>query len=166
MVGDASAAYRSETPDVERVLREIHVLPDRYLVVVDHVALGEAAPISWLMHAQGKLTCSGTTFRLTGDRAGLTGQFVHSSAGAPAVRVVEGFPGVLAAEIEGLALHRHVEAVTPAAKRQTLVTLLVPYALSEPRRVLHFIDDQGHGVHVYFVDEDGAEYRIDLGSGG
>ena len=134
-----------------------------YLVVVDHVALGEAAPISWLLHAQGRLTSSGSTFRLTGARAGLTGQFVYSSAGAPEVRVIEGFPGVTPSEIQGLALHRHVSAETPPDKRHSLVTLLVPYALDAPSRVLHFIDDQGHGVHVYFVSEDGTEYKIDLG---
>lgn len=163
MVGDATAAYRSETPDVERVLREIHVVPDRYLVVVDQVSLAVPEPLSWLLHAQGRLTSSGTTFRLQGERAGLTGQFVYSSAGAPEVNVIEGFPGVALAEIKGLELHRHVAAVTPASRTHRLVTLLVPYVLSEPGRVLHFIDDQGHGVHVYFVDEDGAEYKIDLG---
>ena len=163
MIGDATAAYRSETPSVERVLREIHVVPDKYLVVVDHVALAEALPISWRLHAQGRLTCSGSTFRLTGERAGLTGQFVYSSAGAPVVQMIEGFPGVNPSEVKDLALHRHVAAETPADRKHSLVTLLVPYALSDPRRVLHFIDDQGHGVHVYFVDEDGAEYKIDLG---
>ena len=163
MAGDATAAYQSEAPGVEHVLRTIHVVRDRYLVVVDEVRLAEPAPVTWLLHTGGTLVGGGTTFRLTGERAGLYGQFVYSSAGAPKLEVVEGFPGVADAEIEGLARHRHIAATTPPTRRLALVTLLVPYALAAPRRVLHFIDDQGHGVNVYLVDEEGDEYKIALG---
>jgi hypothetical protein len=79
------------------------------------------------------------------------------------VQVVEGFPGIDPAEIKGLPVHRHVSATTPAAKRLTLVTLLVPYPLDDIRRVLHFIDDQGHGAAVSFVEPDGREYKVGLG---
>ena len=166
MVGDATAAYRSENPHVEKIHREIHVVggndTGRYLVIVDHVALAEAAPVTWLLHCDGVLSSGGQTFRLTGQRAGLYGQFVTCTAGQPTVRVVEGFPGIDDAEITGLARHRHIAAETQPDRRISLVTLLVPYPLAEPRRILHFIDDQGHGVSVYFVDETGREYRVRL----
>ena len=109
------------------------------------------------------LTGSGQTFRLSGQRAGLYGQFVYCSAGPVTVGVVDGFPGIDDAEIAGLARHRLIAAETPAADRHTLVTVLVPYALAAPRRILHFIDDQGHGVSIYCVDEDGREYKVSLG---
>jgi Heparinase II/III-like protein len=169
IVGDATAAYRSENAHVESVRREIHAVGDkrgdRYLVIVDQVALGEAAPLTWLLHSEGALTSGGQTFRLTGKRAGLYGQFVYCTAGQPTVRAVEGFPGIDETEITGLARHRHIAAETPPARRISLVTLLVPYPLSAPRRILHFIDDQGHGVSLYFVDEDGGEYKVGLGDG-
>ena len=163
MSGDATAAYRSETPVVQRVLRTLHLVRKSYLVVIDQVTLAEPLPLTWLLHAEAGLTGSGQTFRMTRERAGLYGQFVLSTAGALDVQVVQGFPDINAAEIAGLAQHCHVAATTPAAITHTLVTLLVPYPLSAPARVLHFIDDQGHGVSVSFVDETGHEYKIDLG---
>jgi Domain of unknown function (DUF4962)/Heparinase II/III-like protein len=163
IVGDATAAYRSETPHVDSVRRELHVVGKNYLVVVDQVALSEATPITWLLHTDGALTSGGQTFRLTGQRAGLYGQFVYCTAGQPTVRVIEGFPGIDDAELTGLARHRHIAAETPPARHISLVTLLVPYPLSAPARVLHFIDDQGHGVSLSFVDGDGREYKVSLG---
>ena len=162
IVGDATAAYQSQTPHVHSVTRALHLVGENYLVIVDEVVLGEAAPLTWLLHAVSGLSASGQTFRLVGERAGLTGQFVWSSAGALDVAVVQGFPDIPPDEIKGLAQHCHIAATTPSATRHTLVTLLVPFPLSAPRRILHFIDDQGHGVHVSFVDEDGVEYKIGL----
>jgi Domain of unknown function (DUF4962)/Heparinase II/III-like protein len=162
ITGDATAAYRSETPQAERVLRTLHLVRKSYLVIVDQVTLSAPLPLTWLLHAEAGLTASGQTFRLTRQRAGLYGQFILSRAGALDVEVVQGFPGVDPAEIAGLAEHAHIAATTPPAMAHTLVTLLVPYALTAPARVLHFIDDQGHGVSVSFVDETGHEFKIDL----
>jgi hypothetical protein len=50
----------------------------------------------------------------------------------------------------------------PAARQHNLVTLLVPYALQEPSRVLHFIDDQGFSTDLYFVDENDQEFSVVL----
>ena len=163
MTGDATAAYRSETSHARSVRRALHLVRGPYLVVVDQVVLDEAAPVTWLLHATSGLSSSGQTFRLVGERAALTGQFVMSSAGALDVAVVQGFPGVAPEETAKLAQHCHVAATTPPATHHTLVTLLVPFARATPRRVLHFIDDQGHGASVSFVDEEGVEYKIVLG---
>ena len=48
----------------------------------------------------------------------------------------------------------------PAARRISIVTLLVPYALAAPSRVLHFIDDQGYEARVTFVDAQDREYVV------
>jgi hypothetical protein len=74
--------------------------------------------------------------------------------------MIEGFEGVDPTEIEGLATQYHIEATLPASTKQTLVTLLVPYALSEPRRVFHFVDDQGFSADLYFTDVDDNQLRI------
>jgi hypothetical protein len=97
---------------------------------------------------------------VTGTKAGLYGHFVLSTAGKPALRQVEGFPGVDEPEIRGLAEHWHLEAEVPPAARHSLVTLLVPYPLDAPRRVLHFIDDQGFSWDLYCVDEDDREFSL------
>lgn len=100
------------------------------------------------------------SFRLTGERAGLYGQFVHSTSGPPNVRLVEGFEGIDPADVEGMDTQYHIEASLPSASKHTLVTLLVPYSLDEPRRVFNFIDDQGFSADIYFTDVDDNQLRI------
>jgi Heparinase II/III-like protein len=162
MTGDASAAYKLMTPAVERVLRDIHLVGDRYLVVVDRVDLSDALPIQWRLHAEHRIEVGGETFRLTGKRAGLYGHMVLSTAGAPVLRAVEGFPGIGRDEIKDLPKHWHVEAAIPAARHHVLITLLVPYALDDRRRVLHYIDDQGYDIHAHFVEADGREHTVSI----
>jgi hypothetical protein len=58
--------------------------------------------------------------------------------------------------------HGHMTADVPASRRHSLVTLLVPYPREAPRRILHFIDDQGFDWTVSFVDEDDSEYSVTL----
>jgi hypothetical protein len=59
-------------------------------------------------------------------------------------------------------LQWHLTAETPAARQHKLVTLLVPYPLDQPSRVLHFIDDQGFSTDLYFVDENDQEFSVVL----
>ena len=162
MTGDATAAYRSETPTVERVERTIHVVRDRYLVIVDRVELGVPTPVTWLLHGAAPFDILGTAFKMTGQRVGLYGQVVYANSGKPALSAVAGFPGVDEREIAGLAQHYHVAAEIPAAHKFSLVTLLVPYALEAPQRVLHFIDDQGYDVRISFMDTAEREYTVTL----
>jgi hypothetical protein len=162
MRGDATVAYRTLTPSVRSAVRDIHVVGDRYLVVIDRVDLDEALPLQWLLHSEHPITAGGTTFRFTGQRAGLYGQIVLSSAGAPALTAVEGFPGIDGEELAQLTKHWHVEAAIPSARRHTVATLLVPYRLDTPRRVLHYIDDQGYDTHLHFVEADGHEHTITI----
>src|SRR5690606_30844345 len=103
-----------------------------------------------------------SSFRYTGKKAGFYGQFVYSSAGMPQISAVEGFPGIDPKECEGLEIHHHVSAAVPAATRHRLVTLLVPYSLSEPKRIFNFIDDQGFSTDIYFSDVDDERFKLSL----
>lgn len=162
MSGDATAAYRSLNSGVRLVQRDVHFVRERYFVIVDRVSLDEPAPIAFLFHTENEMEIGGQTFRVTGKQAGLYGHFVFSSAGKPVLRQHQGFPDVDPAEIEGLPLQWHLTAEAPAARQHNLVTLLVPYALNEPARVLHFIDDQGFSTDLYFVDEKDQEFSVVL----
>jgi hypothetical protein len=162
MSGDATEAYRSLNPGVKLAQRDVHFVRERYFVIVDRVSLEAPEPLTFLFHTENEMEIGGQTFRVTGKQAGLYGHFVFSNAGKPALRQQEGFPDVDPTEIEGLPLQWHLAADVPAAKQHNLVTLLVPYALDNPSRVLHFIDDQGFSTDLYFVDEDDREFSIVL----
>ncbi len=129
-------------------------------MLVDRVETAQPLPMQWLFHATKPLETGTNTFRFTGERAGLYGQFVFSASGLPSMQMIEGFPGVDPAETAGLPPQYHVRADLPAAKRHTLVTLLVPYSLKEPRRIFHFTDDQGFSADLYFTDADDNRLRI------
>jgi hypothetical protein len=162
MSGDATAAYHSLNPGVKLVQRDVHFVHERYFVIVDRISLDAPEPITFLFHTENEMEIGGQTFRVTGNQAGLYGHFVFSSAGKPILRQHQGFPDVDPAEIEGLPLQWHLAAEVPAARQHNLVTLLVPYALDQPSRVLHFIDDQGFSTDIYFVDENDQEFSVVL----
>jgi len=162
MSGDATPAYQSLNPSVKLVQRDVHFVRERYFVIVDRVSLDVPEPITFLFHTENEMELGGQTFRVTGRHAGLYGHFVFSSAGKPSLRQQQGFPDVDPAEIEGLPLQWHLAAETPAARQHILATLLVPYALDRPSRVLHFIDDQGFSTDLYFVDEHDQEFSVVL----
>jgi hypothetical protein len=158
--GDATAAYQAADPDVLRAERDVYFTASDFIVLVDRVECSRPKPVQWLFHATRPMDVGGNSFRLTGKHAGLYGQFVHSTSGPPDIRLVEGFADVDPADVEGLETQYHIEATLPAASKHTLVTLLVPYSLKEPRRVFHFIDDQGFSADIYFTDVDDNQLRI------
>ncbi|KQW50149.1 MULTISPECIES: DUF4962 domain-containing protein [unclassified Ensifer] len=158
--GDATAAYRAADPDVLRAERDVYFTASDFVVLVDRVECSRPKPVQWLFHATRPMDVGTNSFRLTGERAGLYGQFVHSTSGPPNVRLVEGFEGIDPADVEGMDTQYHIEASLPSASKHTLVTLLVPYSLDEPRRVFNFIDDQGFSADIYFTDVDDNQLRI------
>lgn len=162
IIADTTAAYRSETPHVEKVERTVHFVRNSFFVIVDRIELGAPEPLQWLLHGATPFDVGGATFRLSGAVAGLTGHMVYATSGKPVATAVTGFPGVDTADIGTLPLHHHVNIETPPARRASLVTVVVPYALAEPRRVLHYIDDQGYEARVTFVDAEDREYAIVL----
>ncbi|ALA16874.1 MULTISPECIES: DUF4962 domain-containing protein [unclassified Chelatococcus] len=159
---DATAAYAVANPAVSAAIRDVYFVHGEYVVLVDRVECTDALPITFLYHAAGPLEVGHNTFRYTGAKAGLYGQFVLATAGPPKLTEVVGFPGIDPAEYEGLPLHHHLRADVPAARKHTLVTLLVPYPRGDARRIFSFIDDQGFTSDVYFTDVDDRRFRIVL----
>lgn len=63
-------------------------------------------------------------------------------------------------EIEGLPVSTVLTAHYPKASRHRIVTLLVPYPKDDPRRIFHFMDDQGYDADLYFTDADENTFKI------
>jgi hypothetical protein len=158
--GEATAAYRSLSPEVTSVVREVYFVQDEYFVLVDSIDADAPVQLDWLLHANAPYDLGASSFRYTGTKAGFYGQFVWSEAGKPALDQVTGFPGVDPAEYQGLPLSTCLVARFPAARRHRIATLLVPYALGDPKRVFHFVDDQGYDCDLYFNDADERSFKI------
>ncbi|MBV2361560.1 DUF4962 domain-containing protein [Thalassococcus sp. CAU 1522] len=158
--GDATAAYRSLTPEVTSVLRDVYFVNREYFVIVDAVDADSPVSIDWLLHANAPMTLGNSTFRYSGEKAGFYGQFLWSEAGTPELSQFTGFSDVDPAEIAGLAESTCLTARFPKATRHRIATLLVPYPLSAPRRVFSFLDDQGYDCDLYFTDADDRSFKV------
>lgn len=158
--GDATAAYATLTPEVTRAVREVYFIHDSYFLIVDSVDADSEVGIDWLLHTNSPMQIGTDTFRYAGDRAGFYGQFVWSSAGAPTIEQFTGYEDVDEKEIEGLPISSHIKARVPKSTRHRLATLLVPYRLTQPRRVFHFLDDQGYNTDFYFTDEQQRTFKV------
>jgi len=66
MQGDATEAYRSLTPAVTEVLRDVYFVNNSYFVIVDSVDASEPVDITWLLHANAPMNLGDTTFRYSG----------------------------------------------------------------------------------------------------
>ena len=160
--GDATAAYQSLTPEVTSVLRDVYFVHNDYFVIVDQVDADEPVTLDWLFHANAPMDLGDSTFRYSGDRAGIYGKVLWSEAGGPEMTQVTGFPDVDPEDYEGLPVSTHVRAKFPAARSHRIATLLVPYPAGAPRRVFHFLDDQGYDCDLYFTDADDRTFRVVL----
>ena len=158
--GDATQAYATVNPDVTLCERDVYFVRDSYFVIVDSIEADTPVTVDWLLHTNGAMQLGADTFRYIGDKAAFYGQFIWSSAGAPELRQEEGFSGVDPSEVEGLDVHWHLSARFPKAKRHRIATLLVPYPKSAPRRIFHFLDDQGFETDLYFTDADEQSFKI------
>lgn len=158
--GDATAAYQSLTPNVTQVLRDVYFVRDSYFVILDSVDADEPLTLDWLYHANSPMDLGASTFRYTGQRAGLYGKFLWSEAGSPSLTQTTGFPGVDPDEIAGLPESTHLRAQFPAARSHRIATLLVPYPVGAPKRVFHFLDDQGYDCDLYFTDADDQSFKL------
>jgi len=158
---DATAAYRVNVPYVSRCVREIYFINRSYFVVVDTVDLERPGTVSWLFHTLNEMELSRQSFRVRGEKADLFGQVVYCSSGEMKLTQHNRFEDVDAAEIEGLPNHWHLAAATPEAKSHRIAVLLVPMRQTEPKLVNYFMDDQDHGVHLYFT-EHGETKRVEI----
>ncbi len=158
--GDATAAYRSLSPDVTLAEREVYFVRDSYFVIVDSVDAKAPVSVDWLLHANAPYELGRSSFRYSGQQAGFYGQVIWSEAGKPVLEQQTGFPGVDPKEIEGLPVSTCLKAQYPAATRHRIVTLLVPYRLAEPQRIFHFMDDQGYDADLYFTDAEENTFKV------
>ncbi len=158
--GDATAAYQSLSPEVTLAEREVYFVRNSYFVIVDKVDADAPVTIDWLLHANAPYQLGQTSFRYSGEKAGFYGQVVWSEAGKPELMQETGFPGVDPSEFEGLPVSNCLHARYPAATRHRIATLLVPYKLNEPKRIFHFMDDQGYDANLYFADADDNTFKV------
>ena len=159
---DATAAYREQVPYLNRYEREIYFVRQSYFVVIDSVDLDQPGRVDWLLQTLRPLELSGQAFRIQGERAELDGRFVYCSSGELTLSQHESFEGVDAGELDGLDRHWHLRAVTSQRVSHRIATLLVPMKLDQKRYVSYFMDDQDHGVHLYFTDEQGVTEQIEV----
>lgn len=160
--GDATAAYQSLSPEVISAEREIYFVRNSYFVIVDKVDAETPVSLEWLLHANNRFELGKSSFRNTGEKAGFYGQVVWSEAGKPKLVQETGFPDVDPAEYEGLPVSTCLKACYPAAVRHRIATLLVPYRLTDPKRIFHFMDDQGYDADLYFTDPDEQTFKVVL----
>ena len=158
--GNATAAYKTLSPEVTSVQRDIYFVNQEYFVIVDNIDADAPVSIDWLLHANAPMELGDTTFRYTGERAGFYGQFLWSEAGPGVITQETGFPDVDPAEIENLPVSTCLKATFPSAIRHRIATLLVPYPANEQRRIYSFLDDQGYDCDLYFTDADDRSFRV------
>ncbi|RGP35541.1 DUF4962 domain-containing protein [Pseudotabrizicola alkalilacus] len=160
--GDATAAYASLSPEVTLVEREIYFFNNSFFVFVDSIDASEPVAVDWRLHANQPFQLGRTSFRNAGEKAGFYGEILWSEGGAPTLEQDTGFPGVDPAEFEGLPVSTCLTARFPKTARQRIVTLLVPYPKDAPRRIFHFIDDQGYDADFYFTDAEENTFKVVL----
>jgi Domain of unknown function (DUF4962)/Heparinase II/III-like protein len=158
--GDATPAYRTLSPEVTLAEREVYFVRNSYFVIVDSVDAETPVSVDWLLHANAPYDLGKTSFRQTGERAGFYGQVIWSEAGKPQLTQETGFPDVDPKEYEGLPVSTCLHARYPKATRHRIATLLVPYRLTQPKRIFHFLDDQGYDADLYFTDPDENTFRV------
>ncbi len=158
--GDATAAYQTLTPEVTKVLRDVYFVNNSYFVIVDAVDADTPVSCEWLLHTNSPMHLSDTTFRYTGEKAGFYGQILWSEAGAPQLSQVTDFPGVEPEDYQGLPVSTCLTACYPKAVRHRIATLIVPYALTAPRRIFSFLDDQGYDCDLYFTDAEDQSFKV------
>ncbi|CAM3193612.1 DUF4962 domain-containing protein [Paenibacillus lupini] len=159
---NATAAYRETAPYLKRFIREVHWLDDSYAVIVDAVDLERPARVSWLMHSLHGMELKSQTFRVAGTKAELDGRFVYVSSGDMEISQHNQFTDVDPSEYEGLPSQWHLVAETNEAQSHRIVTLLVPMKRGDDKFVSYFIDDQDHGIHLYFTNENGTTRMIEV----
>ncbi|TDF96571.1 DUF4962 domain-containing protein [Paenibacillus piri] len=159
---NATAAYTENVPYLERFVRELYFFNESFIVVVDHVDLAQPGKVDWLFHTLYEMKLDGQSFKVKGQKADMDGRFVYCSSGDLQLSQHNEFPDVDPAEIEGLPSQWHLTASTQTARSHRIAALLVPIRKNESKYVSYFMDDQGHGVDLYFTDEQGATHKIDV----
>lgn len=159
--GDATAAYKEQVPYLKRYVRELYFFNDSYIVVVDQIDLERPGKVDWLFQTLYEMELGPQSFGVRGRKADMDGRFVYCSSGELTLTQRNAFTDVDAAELDGLPIHWHLQATTREARSHRIVTLLVPIRRGEPKYVSYFMDDQDHGVHLYFT-ENGDTQKVEV----
>ena len=158
--GDATAAYKSLTPEVTLARRDVYFVRDEYFVFVDTVDSEIPVTVDWLLHANAPMELGSNTFRYAGQRAGFYGKILWSESGDATLEQIAGFPDVDPGDYAGLEISTHLRAGFPAAPRHRIAVLLVPYLNAAPKRIFSFLDDQGYDVDLYLTDADERSFKV------
>jgi hypothetical protein len=158
---NATNAYQENVPYLRRYVRETYFFNNSYFVIVDSVDLEQPGRVDWLFHTLYEMKLNGQTFRVQGRKAELEGRFVYSSSGDLSLSQHDVYEDVDPSEYEGLPREWHMTASTREARSHRLVTLLVPMKAGDTRYVSYFMDDQDHGVHLYFTDQ-GITHKVEV----
>ncbi len=158
--GDATQAYKLITPEVTKVEREVYFVRDSYFVIVDSVDASEEVEIEWRLHANNTFELGANSFRNTGERAGFYGQVIWSEGTTPTLTQTTGYPGVDMSEIKDQHVGSFLSVNYSKSRRHRVATLLVPYANDDPKRIFHFLDDQGYDCDLYFTDADENSFKV------
>ncbi len=159
--GDATAAYQYQVPYLDSYKRETYFVHRSYFIMIDTIELQHEAEIDWLFHSLHQLELSQQSFTVEGDKAVLEGRFAYCSSGELELSQHHDFPEVDTTEIEDKPTHWRLQAKTKLAKHHRIVTLLHPMKKNDRKYVSSFMDDQDHGVHLYFT-ENGKTFRVEL----
>ncbi|MNI07784.1 hypothetical protein D3C73_607990 [compost metagenome] len=107
------------------------------------------------------MTLKGQSFTVNGTKATMEGRFIYSSSGELTLTQSDEFADVEPSEIEGLPRHWHLSATTKQASSHRIAALLVPSKKGAPQYVSCFMDDQDHGIHLYFTDQ-GVTRKVEI----
>ena len=158
--GDATAAYAIESPEVTNVTREVYFFNNSFFVFVDSIDATEPVEIDWRLHANNRYQLAKSSFRNTAEKAGFYGEILWSESGPACISQETSFADVDMSEIEGLPVSTCLNAKFQKAERHRIVTLLVPYPKDDPKRIFHFIDDQGYDADLYFTDAEENTFKV------
>lgn len=158
--GTATMAYQSLNKSVSLVQRDVYFVHDSYFVIVDTIDADKAVEIDWRLHANAPLQLGDSTFRYTGKNAGFYGQVIWSEAGPAQLSQHTGFDDVEPADYEDLPVSTCLNLKFPRSTRHRIAVLLVPYRQDAPKRIFHFLDDQGYDCDLYFSDADERTFKV------
>lgn len=158
---NATKAYQEAVNYLENYTREIYFVGNSYFVIVDYVDLEQPGSVDWLFHSMNQLELGEQRFKVKGTKANLDGRFVYVSSGDLRLDQSNEFTGVDPQEYAGQPVQWQLKATTKSSKRHRIVSLLVPMKANADKYVSYFLDDQDHGVHIYFTDN-GQTFRVEV----
>lgn len=147
---EAAPAYQENVPGVKMCQRELYLVQDTYLVIVDTVETLEESDAEFCLHSLEPYQLQGASFVTERPKASLKGKFLYASSGIADISQTDTFEGVDLAEIEGEAPQWHLRLKTGKARKHQLVTLLVPVKHGEPCPVIPMKDGQEMDITYYF----------------